>query len=78
MNANTPSNQDPHYVMDEMSFEQKVALGIAAIILLYLGFRGIKWMLSSPEVASAAVTTGAIVSNSAKMTAAGIASLLNH
>jgi hypothetical protein len=78
MNTNTPNNPDSHYDMDEMSFEQKVALGIAVVILLYFGYKGIKWMLSSPEVASAAVTTGAIASNSGKMTAAGIASLLNH
>lgn len=79
MNTNTPNNQD-YYEMDEMSFEQKVALGIAAIIILYLGFKGMKWILSSPEAATVAATTTteAIAGSSAKMTAAGIASLLNH
>ena len=77
MNTNTPNNQGSYYKMDEMSFEQKVALGIAVVIFLYFGYKGLKWILSSPELATAAAT-GAIASSSTKMTAAGIASLLNH
>lgn len=78
MKENTPSNQDSHYDMDEMSLEQKVAFGIAAIIILYLGYRGIKWLASSPDTATAVVVAEAIANSSTKMTAAGIASLLNH
>ncbi len=77
MNANTPSNQDPHYEMDEMSFEQKVALGIAVVILLYFGYKGMKWMLTTPEAVTATVGAATIAGNSTRMTAAGIASLLN-
>jgi hypothetical protein len=78
MNANTPNNQDSEYDMDEMSSEQKVFLVLAAILILYLGYKSITWLASSPETATAVVVAEAITNNSSKMTAAGIASLLNH
>jgi|GEM_PF-4865851 len=78
MNDNTPENPESIYTMDEMTFQQKVLLGVALVVFLYAGYKGAKWLMSSPEASAAAIATETIASNSTRMTSAGIASLLNH